>query len=96
MVTRPGKWGNPFEIKEVGKRFGLDPVAAQAKAIALHRQWVEGSLEPALDPGHHPPPRAEMIAELGGHNLSCWCKPGMPCHADYLIELSNPKLRSKS
>ena len=25
MVTRPGKWGNPFVIKEIAARFGLDP-----------------------------------------------------------------------
>ena len=90
MVTRPGKWGNPFEIKEVAARFGLDPVAGQAKAVALHAQWVAGTLDPALDPGRPPPPIGEMVAELGGCNLSCWCKPGTPCHADLLIKLANP------
>lgn len=90
MVTRPGKWGNPFEIKDIAQRFGLDARAAQAKAVALCRQWLRGELDPALDPGHPPPPRAEIIAELGGHNLACWCKPGDPCHADLLIQLANP------
>ncbi|HTJ59543.1 MAG TPA: DUF4326 domain-containing protein [Devosiaceae bacterium] len=90
MVTRPGKWGNPFEIAEIARRFNLDPKVAQQRAVALHRQWMEGSLDPALDPGRPPPPAAELIAELGGHNLSCWCRPGEPCHADLLIELANP------
>jgi Domain of unknown function (DUF4326) len=90
MVTRPGKWGNPFVIKDIAKRFELDDAAAQAKAVELCGQWLEGRLDPDLDPGRVPPPRAEMIAELGGHNLSCWCKPGEPCHADFLIELANP------
>ena len=90
MVTRPGKWGNPFEIKAVAERFGRDAVAAQARAVALHGQWLAGSLDPALDPGYSPPPLPEIVAELGGHNLSCWCKPGAPCHADLLIELANP------
>ena len=90
MVTRPGKWGNPFEIADIAKRFGLTPAEAQAKAVALHGQWIAGTLYPALDPGHRPPPVEQMIAELGGHNLSCWCKPGTPCHADLLIKLANP------
>ena len=28
-------------------------------------------------------------AELAGHNLACWCRPGTPCHADMLIQLAN-------
>jgi Domain of unknown function (DUF4326) len=93
MVTRPGKWGNPFEIKDVAARFNLDSAAAQAKAVALHRDWMEGRLDPALDPGKAPPDRAEIVAALGGHNLACWCKPGTSCHADFLIELANPRQR---
>lgn len=88
-VARPGRWGNPFAITDVADRFGLDPVAAQAKAVALHRDWLEGKLDPVLDPGRPPPVRAE-IAALGGHNLACWCRPGTPCHADLLIAMANP------
>lgn len=29
------------------------------------------------------------INELRGKDLACWCKPGAPCHADVLLELSN-------
>ena len=90
MVTRPGKWGNPFVIKEIAARFGLEADAAQDKAVALCGDWLAGRLDPALDPGRAPPSRAEIVAELGGHNLACWCKPGQSCHADMLIELANP------
>ncbi|MDR3473884.1 MAG: DUF4326 domain-containing protein [Devosia sp.] len=90
MVTRPGKWGNPFEIKDVAQRFGLDAKAAQAKAVALHGEWLRGELDPPFDPDHAPPPVADIVAELGGHNLACWCKQGEPCHADLLIQLANP------
>jgi len=90
MVTRPGKWGNPFEIKEMTARFHLDREAAQAKAVALCNQWLDGTLDKSLDPGKKPPSRDEIAAELGGHNLACWCKPGEPCHADHLIALANP------
>ncbi len=87
-VTRPGKWGNPFTIAGTAERYGLDPVAAQAKAVALCGQWLRGTLDPKLSPGP-PPSRAEMQAELRGYNLACWCKPGTPCHSEVLIELAN-------
>ena len=90
MVTRPGKWGNPFEIKDVAKRFNLAPQAAHDKAIELHQAWMEHRLDAALAPGVTPPPTATIIAELGGHNLACWCKPGENCHADLLIAMANP------
>jgi hypothetical protein len=88
MATRPGKWGNPFAIKDVAERFHLDPQAAHDRAVALHRQWLEGRLDAGLDPGRAPPSRDEIVAELAGYNLACWCKPGESCHADLLIELA--------
>lgn len=87
-ITRPGKWGNPFVIAEVAERYGLDEAAAQAKAVALCGDWLRGRLEAKLSPGK-PPSRTEIKAELAGHNLACWCRPGTPCHADVLIELAN-------
>ena len=88
LVTRPGRWGNPFAIDEVAARYGLDRAAAQAKAVAMAGEWLHGTLDPTLSPGP-PPSREEIRAELGGHNLACWCRPGTPCHADVLIALAN-------
>jgi Domain of unknown function (DUF4326) len=87
-VTRPGPWGNPFSIEETARLYGLDRAAAQAKAVAMCGQWLRGTLDAKLSP-HAPPSRGAIRAELGGHNLACWCKPGTPCHADVLIELAN-------
>jgi hypothetical protein len=88
LITRPGKWGNPFTIEETAARYGLDKDAAQAKAVDLCGQWLRGTLDPKLSPGQRPTP--ELIrAELAGHNLACWCRPGSPCHGDVLIELAN-------
>jgi hypothetical protein len=87
-ITRPGPWGNPFTIEDTAKRYGLDPDAGQAKAVDLCGQWLRGTLDPALSPGA-PPSRETIRAELGGHNLACWCRPGTPCHADVLIDLAN-------
>lgn len=88
LITRPGRWGNPFTIDETAERYGLGHDAAQAKAVELCGQWLRGSIDPALSPGE--PPSIETIrAELAGHNLACWCKAGTPCHADVLIEIAN-------
>lgn len=88
LVTRPGRWGNPFSIDAVAVRYGLDRAAAQAKAVAMAADWLRGTLDPSLSPGD-PPSRDSIRRELGGHNLACWCRPGTPCHADVLIELAN-------
>jgi len=88
LITRPGKWGNPFTIDDTAKRYGLDHDAAQAKAVELCGQWLRGTIDTALSPG--PAPSRELIrSELSGHNLACWCRAGTPCHADVLIELAN-------
>lgn len=88
-ITRPGKWGNPFTIEETAVRYGLDADAAQAKAVELCGLWLHGKLDPELTPGD-PPSLSDIRAELAGHNLACWCRPGTPCHADVLIALANP------
>jgi hypothetical protein len=31
----------------------------------------------------------DMVGQLRGKNLACWCKLGDPCHADVLLELAN-------
>jgi hypothetical protein len=89
-VTRPGKWGNPFSIAETAAEYGLDADAAQVKAVALCSEWLRGTLDPKLSP-HTPPSREDVRAELRGHNLACWCRPGTPCHAEVLIEIANGK-----
>lgn len=32
----------------------------------------------------------EIIADLGGRDLACWCGPDDPCHADVLLQIANP------
>lgn len=36
-----------------------------------------------------PPEMADLIAELRGRDLVCWCPLDQPCHADVLLELAN-------
>ena len=88
VVTRPGRWGNPFAIDAVMASEGLDREAAQARAVALCGDWLRGTLPSELSPGPAPD-IAAIRKELGGHNLACWCRAGTPCHADILIEIAN-------
>jgi hypothetical protein len=90
LVTRPGKFGNPFSIADVAKIYKLDKDAAQAKAVAMAGQWLRGTLDKKLVP-YPPPSRAEIRDELQGYNLACWCKPDQPCHAEVLLEIANGK-----
>lgn len=88
VVTRPGRWGNPFAIDDVMASEGLDREAAQARAVALCGDWLRGTLPPEQAPGPVPD-IAAIRQELGGHNLACWCRAGTPCHADILIDIAN-------
>jgi hypothetical protein len=76
-VGRPTKWGNPFRVGEDGR--------THDEAVAQHRQWIDEM--PADE-------RARFVesarAELGGHDLACWCRPDQGCHADILLRLANP------
>ena len=87
-VTRPGPWGNPFTIEETAAKDGLDPAAAQEKAVALCGQWLRGTLDRKLWPAD-PPAKADIKRELAEHNLACWCRPDTPCHSEVLIEIAN-------
>lgn len=80
VVARPTRWGNPAVI---GGTFHGQPVRDAADAVALFR-W-------GLESGRIPLSRSEIVRELGGKALACWCKPGTPCHADVLLEWANPK-----
>jgi hypothetical protein len=100
-VTRPGKWGNPFAIGEPVERgsdlwpyamsafgpqvqravrgFGFIKLLRAEDAVEAHWRWFVEQ------------PNLMLTAEreLGGRDLACWCKPGAPCHADFLLALAN-------
>jgi hypothetical protein len=95
-VTRPGKWGNPYDIAIYGRSL----------ALAVFRNTALGIWDPDLLAGRpkrvfdaiyaahkrwlrrvggHP---LEAIRkELHGHNLSCYCDQSVACHADIYLEI---------
>ena len=85
VVARPSRWGNPFVIgasmpmpvERYQPRIVL--VRDAAHAVKLYRRWLTGSAN-RID---------NLVPELAGHNLACWCPLDQPCHADVLLELAN-------
>jgi hypothetical protein len=61
-------------------------VEEYARAVEEYRQWLHAP-EQALF-------REDVRHSLAGKDLACYCPPGLPCHADVLLELvvlhSNP------
>jgi len=91
-VGRPTRWGNHFVVTEDPSalahygsfRNNVDlwtnwPVADAATAVqafrkmSCSRKWFV----------------REVIGDLRGKNLACWCALDQPCHADVLLELAN-------
>jgi hypothetical protein len=81
VVSRPGKWGNPFVV---GKTDHLmrGPVD-RAGAVAMFRDMLT---DPELRAAYGYP---TDLCDLAGKDLACWCPLNLPCHADVLIEFAN-------
>ncbi|MDH5796947.1 MAG: DUF4326 domain-containing protein [Paracoccaceae bacterium] len=90
VVTRGTRWGNPYRVGDPG-------VPDAATAVRLYARMMNPYT-------HNGPPVNEtklldyeisifnlrlIEDELRGRDLCCWCKPGEPCHADWLIEAAN-------
>lgn len=97
-VGRPGRWGNPFEVRRYGVRLSLqlfrsslagmwDPGNVAGLPESIARDAYEAHVAWLKRLGGHPTELA--WAELAGRDLACWCAPGAPCHADALLEVAN-------
>lgn len=76
-VTRPGKWGNPFDSAKHFRKVLLtleNPILARSISGEQieHMKWIR-----------------DNIHELKGLDLACFCPLDKPCHADVLIEFAN-------
>ena len=77
VVARPTKWGNPHTIKAAG---------SAREAVRLYvLDWMHDPLRLVL--------AAEVVAELRGKDLACWCPLDQPCHADVLLDIANGSAR---
>lgn len=91
VVSRPSKWGNPFDWQVAQEEWGGSEFEAKAAVAMIYRDWLIMA-EPER---FHPDLRGQRVAilasycDIRGKNLGCWCAVGQPCHADVLLELAN-------
>jgi len=86
-VGRGSTWGNPWRVgdplmTETPTHDGDGTLRCQeftitpALAVALYREAFAPDLP-------------DMLRDLRGRHLACWCPLDQPCHADVLLELAN-------
>jgi hypothetical protein len=86
-VDRTTKWGNPFVVGKHGTR---------EQCVDLFHKMLAGYLCISRGPGIMEQEAYRAMVkrnrdELRGKNLACWCPPGAPCHADFLLTLRHRK-----
>lgn len=98
VVSRPGRWGNPWVVHVHNASCGPDLLMCpdyiaddRADAATKYRHAV---LYPLSGQPHVPTPD-EIRAELGGRDLACWCPLDQPCHGDVLLEIANSTTESE-
>lgn len=84
-VARPTRWGNPFRVGALNP-ISREPMNADA-AVEWFGVWLNGRVDATWL--KRAPTREQIIRELRGRDLACWCAPGEPCHADVLLEIAN-------
>lgn len=103
VVSRPGRWGNPFEVTkgatnwyvyEPNSRQQFDELGsltaraeAQEFAVSLYAAWLKGNVF-AAELEQRRRWILDNLGALAGKDLCCWCAAGTPCHADVLLALS--------
>ncbi len=73
---RPTKYGNPFSVKKYGRNVAMQLFNAMLK-----------NPEKRKDYGY--PSDEEIVGELKGKDLSCWCEIFDDCHVDRLLRIAN-------
>lgn len=94
MITRPGKWGNPWRAVCEGKKFGQDWCVRHNNNGAFLGcfDFKESAIYWAVK-GYslHLQEHLELIeaakTELKGLRLGCFCKLDEPCHGDVLVRM---------
>lgn len=102
-VTRSGKWGNPFVIRERRGKFevistlpcDIESEGVDRVIVAVGDTREEAArkavaiFKTALLSEDLPVHPHHVREQLRGKNLACFCAPGSPCHADVLLDIAN-------
>ena len=76
----PG-WRMPADAIYVGRPTKWGTPFSEGDNCELVRQFRENCLTPSFT--------QQIIKELRGKDLACWCSLDEPCHADVLLEIAN-------
>ena len=87
-VGRPTKWGNPFVVGKDGTAQECVNLYKKMTMPYTHLPPTNGLEELFISEANI----ADIIRELKGKDLVCWCKIGEPCHADVLLEIANMEI----
>ena len=78
--------GHPFDLYDHRHDLGNMMIETPEQAVAMFRKELVRELRGET-------PRADqsldMVLELRGKHLACWCPLSAPCHADLLLDLAN-------
>lgn len=99
-VGRPGKWGNPINLSDVGAQYpslndhqvatmavrDFETLATKGELSFPNWRFLGGRRGPVR---WTYPAIADIQAELAGRDLACWCALDEPCHADVLLKIAN-------
>lgn len=93
VVSRPSKWGNPFQV-------GVDGTREECVKLyqALLRGYICLTKSPTVQQQEAVRDHvAAHIGELKGKALACWCPLSgdyWSCHANVLLDLANGEAQS--
>ena len=85
VVSRPTKWGNPFDWR-VYRGSVEDP---KLKATLAYFFWITGEHDYGEAMQERRQWILEHLPELRGKSLACWCGVREACHGDVLVVLAN-------
>ena len=74
-------WRMPADAIYVGRPTKWGNPFSEGDNYELVRQFRENCLTPAFT--------QQIVEELRGKDLACWCSLDKPCHADVLLEIAN-------
>lgn len=83
-VDRSTIWGNPFPVNNLNDA---------RRAVGQFHLWLSCM---NLNPPELEARRAQildLLLELRGLNLACWCALDAPCHADVLLAMANAAVK---
>lgn len=85
IVARPSRWGNPYVV---GKTDRGQSITTRQEAVDLFAEMLtrEDRNYPTIE---------EIVEQLRGKDLACWCPPDQPCHADVLLRVANEAKRTQ-